>query len=167
MANYIRSVKSISYGTPTGTNTMPGSLTVLPNTVKGSITFEEAEGTYAEFFADQAIAPVARVKTDEGLVTFTCQFYDMDYASLTQFKGGATAGGAGSTKFVPSVGYTDVNKALEILFDTGHKWRLFNASCFARVVGGGGRDKMLAWELKATAQLTTDGAGIMEYGNLT
>ena len=38
MANYIFSIKSVKYGTATGTNTMPatGAMTTLPDTVKGS-----------------------------------------------------------------------------------------------------------------------------------
>ena len=168
MAQYVYSVASMRYGTPTGSNTMPasGTMTALPDTVKGSITIDETEGSVLRFYVDQKKEPVRSIKAEEGEFTLTAQFYDMTFAHLAAFKGGtAPTGTHGTTtpnKFVPSVGYTTVDKALRIVFDSGHVLNLFNASCTSRMTGGGGRDKMLAMEIKAVPQVSADLAGSYE-----
>jgi hypothetical protein len=158
---YIFGVTAIKYGTPTGSNTMPGGLTSLPDTVKGSITFEESEGSFTSFFVDQKKAPIKKVKTEEGEMTFTAQFYDMDGQYLTDFKGGAT----GIAGFELGTDYVTVEKAIEVTFDSGHTLNVYNGGCSARITGGGGRDKMVAWELKVTPQVTANNTGIwgIEY----
>lgn len=155
MAVYIYSITKIEYGTPTGNNTL-GSLTQLPNTVKGSVSIEETEGSSAKFFTDQLKEPVRVVKTEEGEMSVTAQFYDMTGSHLAAFKGGTGASGAG---FTPSVGYTTVEKGIKITFDSGQIIEMYNAACLARYTGGGGRDKMLAWELKMIPQVTLDLSG--------
>lgn len=155
MAVYIYSVTKIEYGTPTGGATL-GSLTQLPDTVKGSITIEETEGSSTKFFVDQKKEPIKVVKTEEGEMAVTAQFYDMTGTFLAAFKGGSSASGAG---FTPSTGYTTVEKGIKITFDSGQVLEMYNAACLARYTGGGGRDKMLAWELKMIPQVTLDGLG--------
>lgn len=156
-------VSGIKYGTPTGLATMPGSLTALPDTVKGSVSIDESEGTFTSFFVDQKKAPIKRVKTEEGEMTITAQFYDLDYANLNVFKGAAASGVTSS--FVIGTDYTTIEKAIEISFDSGHKMRIYNGGCSARIVGGGGRDKMIAWELKITPQVTANNLGIYELAS--
>ena len=155
MAVYIYSVTKIEYGTPTGGATMP-SLSQLPDTVKGSITIEETEGASVKFFVDQKQQPIKVVKTEQGEMAVTAQFYDMTGTYLAAFKGGTSASGAG---FTPAVGYTTVEKAIKVTFDSGQVLSMYNAACLARYTGGGGRDKMLAWELKMIPQVTADLAG--------
>ena len=155
MSNYLFSVKAVKYGTPTGLATLP-DLTTLPDTVKGSVSIDETEGSVTKFFVDQKKEPIKVLKTEEGELTATLQFYDMSYATLAAFKGGH---GAGVTGYTPSTGYTLIEKALEIELDSGHKVNIFNAQCVSRITGGGGRDKMLALEIKATPQLTADSLG--------
>jgi hypothetical protein len=161
MSRYLYSVKSVKYGTVTGTNTIPVSLTQLPDTVKGSVTIDETEGSSVEFKVDQKKNPIKVVKVEEGQLTTVMQFYDFTYNALAAFKGGtsATGGGTGSFAFIPATGYTDVNKALVMELDSGEKLNIYNGNCFARITGGGGRDKMLSWELKVTPQMTADLAG--------
>jgi hypothetical protein len=155
MANYLFSVKSISVGTPTGTATMP-ALTLLPNTVKGSITLDETEGADVKFYVDQLKDPIKQVRTEEGSLVLTAQFYDMSYSNLATLKGGT---GSDGVSYKPSTGFTNVERALRIVLDSGQTLDIYNANCFARITGGGGRDKMLALELKATSQLTDDLGG--------
>lgn len=155
MAVYIYSVTKIEYGTPTGTPTL-GSMTQLPDTVKGSITIEETEGASVKFYVDQKKEPIKVVKTEEGEMAVTAQFYDMSGSFLAAFKGGSAASGAG---FTPSTGYTTVEKGIKITFDSGQVLEMYNAACLARYTGGGGRDKMLSWELKMIPQVTLDGTG--------
>ena len=160
MSRYIYSVKSVKYGTITGTNTIPASLTQLPDTVKGSVNIDETEGSSTKFYVDQKKDPIKVVKVEEGELTTVMQFYDFTYDALAAFKGGTATTGAGTARaFNPATGYTDVNKALVIELDSGEKLNIYNGNCFARITGGGGRDKMLSWELKVTPQMTADLAG--------
>lgn len=156
MAEYIYAVKQMFYGTPTGSNTLPASLSLLPDTVKGTITVEETEGTLTKFWVDQKKEPVRVIKSEEGDFTLTAQFYDFDFEKYAAFKGGVGVAGA---SFTPSTDYTTIDKAFRIVFDSGHVMDIYNGSCVARMTGGGGRDKMFAWELKVTPMLTQDLAG--------
>lgn len=168
MAVYLYGISSVQYGTPaTGIGNFPSGtlLTTAPDTVKGSVTIEETEGSTTDFYVDQKFSPVRQVKTDEGQLTATFQFYDMTFATLAAFKGG-TGNVSGYTH---ATGYTEVFKALCLNLDSGQKLLLYNASCITRLVGGGGRDRMFALEVKATPQLTTDGSidwKIYQYGPL-
>lgn len=155
MAEYLFGITSVKYGEPSGSNTMPSALNTLPNTVKGSVSIDETEGSTTDFMVDQQFSPVRQVKTEEGVLTATMQFYDMAYANVAALKGGS----GDASGYTPATGYTTVNKALEILMDSGQKLLMYNASLVTRIVGGGGRDKMFALEVKATPQLTTDNAG--------
>lgn len=148
----------MSYGTPTGGASMPSGLSALPDTVRGSISIEETEGSVLKFFVDQKKEPVRVIKAEEGEFTMTAQFYDLTFANLAAFKGGTASSGTPQV-FTPSTDYTTVDKALKITFDSGHVMDIFNGSCVARMTGGGGRDKMLAWELKVTPMLSVDLAG--------
>jgi hypothetical protein len=157
MATYIYTVNTVKYGTPTGSNTMPasGSMTTLPNTVKGTVTLEETEGATTKFYVDQQFSPVNEVKTEEGELSSTMQFYDLDFATLAVLKGGV----GNASGYTPATGYTQVKKALEIATTSGHKFEFFNASLISRITGGLARDKMLALEVKATPLMTADNAG--------
>lgn len=155
MAEYLFGITSVKYGVAADTNSMPTSLTPLPNTVKGSVSIDETEGSVTQFFVDQQYSPVREVKTEEGVISAVMQFYDNTFTHIAALKGGT----ADASGYTPATGYTTVNKALEIIMDSGHKLLMYNASITARLVGGGGRDKMFALEMKATPQLTSDSAG--------
>ena len=155
MAIYVYGIQAVSYGTAATTNSMPSSMTTLPNTVKGSVIIDETEGSTTEFFVDQQFAPVKSVKTEEGKLTATMQFYDMTFANIAALKGGT----ADASGYTPATGYVTVEKAIKMTLDSGHTLDMYNASLITRIVGGGGRDKMFALECKATPQLTADNAG--------
>lgn len=164
MANYIYSIKSVKYGTPTGTATMPasGDLTDLGNTVRGSVTIEESEGSVNKFKVDQKVASILELSNGDEELSFVGQFPDVSYANLATLKGGTSSSAGGFNTFTPSTGFTSVQKALELEMDSGHKINIFNAQIFARVVNGGGRDKMVAVAMKATPLITADDAGTWE-----
>jgi hypothetical protein len=155
MAIYLFGISAVKYGTAaTGAGNFPSGvlLTTAPDTVKGSVTIEETEGSKTEFFVDQKFSPVRSVKTDEGKMEATFQFYDMTFATMAAFKGGT----GNTSGYSPATGYTDINMALELSLDSGHKLQMYNANCISRIVGGGGRDKLFALEVKAIPQLTSD-----------
>jgi hypothetical protein len=159
MANYIYSIKSIKYGTPTGVGTMPTAenLTDLGNTVRGSVTIEESEDSVNKFKVDQKRASILELSNGEGELTVNAQFPDVAYATLAELKGGTSSTAGGFNTFTPAVGFTSVQKALECELDSGHKINIFNAQIFSRIVNGGGRDKMVAMALKAVPLITADG----------
>jgi hypothetical protein len=157
MAVYLFGIASVKYGTAaTGANMPSGAaLTSLPDTVKGSVSIDETEGSTTKFFVDQKFSPVRVVKTEEGELTAVMQFYDMTFANMAALKGGT----GNASGYTPATGYTSVDLALELTLDSGHKLQMYNASCITRITGGGGRDKLFALELKATPQMTLDNGG--------
>ena len=157
--NYIYSIKTIKYGAPTGTGTMPasGDLTDLGNTVRGSVTIDETEGTTTPQYVDQKKDPILNLSTGGDELSVVAQFPDISYANLAALKGGTSSTAGGFNTFTPAIGFTSVQKALEVELDSGHKVNIFNAQIFARITGAGGRDKMMAMALKATPLLTADG----------
>jgi hypothetical protein len=163
---FLYGISSVQYGTSaTGFGNFPSGvlLTTAPDTVKGSVTIEESDGSTTEFMVDQKFSPVRVVKTEEGKLSATFQFYDMTYATLAAFKGGT----GNASGYTPATGYTTVDKALAINLDSGQQLLMYNANCITKIVGGGGRDKMFALEVKATPQMTTDNTidwRIRKYG---
>lgn len=155
MAVYVYTVTTVKYADAASSNYSPGSLNTLPNTVRGSVSIDETEGSTTKFWVDQQYSPVRSVKTEEGELSAVMQFYDMTFATLAALKGGT----GNVSGYTPATGYTSVNKYLEINTDSGHKFIMYNAEIQTRVLGGGGRDRMFAVEVKATPQLTTDNAG--------
>ena len=148
---------SVQIGTAASSNYTPASagLTTLPNTVKGSVSIEETEGSTTKFFVDQQFAPVKVVKTEEGELSLTMQLYDMSFANLAMLKGGT----GNASGYAPATGYTTVEKFVQANLDSGHKITMYNAAIITRLTGGGGRDKMFAVETKIVPQLTADNAG--------
>lgn len=155
---YIYAVSSIKYGTPTGLATMPTTLSTLPDTVKGTINIEETEGSFTRFYVDQKKDPIRSVKTEEGEFSMTAQFYDLNPYHLAALKGGTAVTG-GTESFTPSVSYTDVNWAVEVTFSSGHKLEIYNGAFSTRMLGTGGREDMIKYEVKVTPQLAANGLG--------
>lgn len=161
--NYIFSIATAKYGTAATTGSMPTSLTDLGNTVKGSVTIDEAAGTETKFWEDQSSVPVRVAKTEEGELSATMQFYDIPYAVLADLKGGT----GNASGWSPTATFTQVNKAFQITTDSGHKLEIYNGSVIARITGGGGRDKMFAMEVKVTPQVTADGISSYKWSPTT
>lgn len=159
-AELVFAVQAIKYGTPTGAATMPssGAMVTLPDTVRGTITIEEAEGILTPFLVDQKRDPIKNIKTEEGQLLITAQFYDLTVGLLAALKGGAAVTGA-TTSYSPSTGYANVEKAVEIAFESGHKLNIYNGSVRARLTGKGDRASMMMWEIKVAPQITADLAG--------
>lgn len=157
MAVYVFGIASVKYGTAaTGSNMPSGAaLTSLPDTVKGSVTLEESPGSTTKFYVDQQASPVKVVKTEEGEVSAKMQFYDLTFATVAALKGGT----GNASGYTPATGFSQIELALEIATNSGHKFQFYNASIEAHITGGGGRDKLLALELNAIPQMTLDNTG--------
>jgi hypothetical protein len=157
MAVYVFGITSVKYGVAATGSVMPsgGALTLLPNTVKGSVTIEEDAAGVAEFYVDQQSAPVRVVQTELGKVNAKMQFYDMTFATIAAIKGGV----GNATGYAPATGFQLINLALEIQTDSGHKVQFYNAYIEAHITGGGSRDKMFALEMNAIPLMTADLTG--------
>ncbi len=157
MPKYIYAVSAVKYGTSTGTNTMPasGDMTSLPNTVKGSINLEEAEGTMQKFYVDQRAEPIKTIKTEESEMEAVMSFYDLSYATIAAIKGGS----GDASGYTPATGFTLVEKAIEITMESGEIFDFYNSFVAVRIMGAGGRDAMFSMEMKCNPQLTADLAG--------
>lgn len=161
--NYIFSIATAKYGAAAITGSMPTGLTDMGNTVKGSVTIDESAGAEAKFWEDQNPVPVRVVKTEEGELSATMQFYDIAYATLAALKGGT----GNASGWSPTAAFTQVSKAWELTMDSGHKLEIYNGSTIARITGGGGRDKMFSLEVKVTPQITTDGVSSYKWSPTT
>ena len=168
MAVYTYGVTSVKYGTAaTGAGNFPSGvlLTTLPNTVKGSVTLEESVATQAKFYVDQQANPIRVAQTEVSEMSAKMQFYDLTFATIAALKGGT----GNVSGYAPATGFSQINLALEILTDSGHRIQFYNAYIEAHLTGGGGRDKQFALEMNAIPQMTTDNSAswrIHQYGPL-
>ena len=161
---HIYSVKSVKYGTTTGTGTMPasGDLTALPNTEKGSVVIEEAEGTSQAFYEDQNPYPIENIEQELGSFSLVARFNDIQFTTLAAFNGGTgTVSG-----YEPATGWQTTKKALVIETDSGHTFDFRNAQCRVRITGLGGRDKLASMELKAMPLICADGSAPYKINKL-
>lgn len=159
MAIYTYSVKTTRYGTPTGSNTMP-ALTALPKNVKGTITLDEGDPSFTSIFEEQSMAPLRKVQTAAGDVSFKMQFHDLTYATIAALKGGSAVGAA--TGYQAPTDFADINKAIQVEFDSGQYFNYYNAAIAAKIVGSGARDGFIALDVTVMPQMSADGKGIWE-----
>ncbi len=165
----IHIVKKLRYGTPTGTDTMPVSLTELPNTVKGSVTMDESDPTFQDFFEDQIESPIDSVEVEKGDVDFKASFYQFDYDMLAALKGGTSVAAVPSTspaKWKNGVVYQTKKLALQVETESGHYLNFYNARLFVKIVGGGGRDQKLMIAMVIRPLATEDRAGDWEISDI-
>ncbi|MGV8136489.1 MAG: hypothetical protein AB2L20_14870 [Mangrovibacterium sp.] len=165
----IYAVKTIKHGTPTGTVTMPTPLTALPETVRGSISMDEGDPTYQDFFTDQTMPPIDSVQVSEGETTFTTQFHNVLFADLEALKGGesvAAVAGTSAAKWKKGVTFRNDKLAIQIETESGHFFNFYNARIFAKITGGGGRDSGFTLQVNIKPLVTADGAGDWEISDV-
>lgn len=162
MANYIYKIKSVKYGTATGSNTMPasGSLTALPYTVKGSVVLTESDSETQEFEVDQLTDPIMVVATKAGKLTAEMKFYDMDYTAMAALKGGV----GNASGYAPASGAVNVLKAIQIDTVSGHRFDFYNGHMQTKIGSAGSSDGLMTLDTKVTALASTDGAGSWHVG---
>lgn len=159
---YAYGIKSVKFGTPTGTDEMPGTLTAWAQTVAGSLTISEDEAQTKDFNVEEATTPVISIVTDVGALTATWRGYDLTPTLIALVKGG-TAGtdGSGETAVVTYAGPVSVatmNLALEITTTNNAVFQIYKAAVLARFDGGIGRENLLEVEVRAIAQDPGDGS---------
>jgi hypothetical protein len=160
---YAYGIKSVKFGTPTGTATMPtaGAMTTWAQTVAGSLTLSEDEATTKEFKVEETTSPVKEIVTDAGALTAQWRAYDLTPTYLTVVKGGvggtAGTGAARMLTYDGPTSVTDQELALEITTTNNIVFSIYKASVIARLDGGVGRENLLEVEVRAKALDPGDG----------
>lgn len=153
MAKYSIGLKSVKFGTPTGTVTMPVTMTAFANTVEGSMTIEETEAETKQFRVDELAAPIRESVVRSGNMTLKWKAYDIDPAIIAVVKSGT----ATSTKFSAAAQDAIIEKALEVTSDDNVVFTIPKASIKARITGQIGGEDMIQLEVSATAIDPGDG----------
>ncbi|MDX9847468.1 MAG: hypothetical protein RBT74_10855 [Tenuifilaceae bacterium] len=159
---YTLGLKWVKFGTPTGTATMPATLTDFAKTVKGSMTVDESESTIKDFNVEEVDAPVRQAITENGKLTLVWKAYNLDPEIIAAVKGGTST----ATKFSAPAKSVIIEKALEVKSIDNVVFAIPKASIVARVTGQIGTDDMLQLEVKATAIDPGDGGSpwFIEHG---
>lgn len=164
---YTIGLKSVKFGTPTGTVAMPASLTAFAKTVKGSMTIEESEPTITDFKVEELSAPIKQAITEDGVLTVTWRCYDLNPEIIKVVKGGE--GTTVSKKYSAPAKSVIMEKGLELTSDDNMVFAIPKASIVARITGQVGSDDMIQLEVKATAIDPGDGGSpwYIEHGVTT
>ena len=147
MPKYSIGLKSVKFGTPTGSDTMPATMTAWAQTVQGSMTIEESEAEVKNFKVEEVSSPVKQAIVEDGVLTLTWKAYDIDPAIVAVVKNGT----ATATKFSAAANSEIIEKALEVTTDDDVKFTIPKASIVARLTGAIGGEDMIQMEVKATA----------------
>lgn len=156
---YVFGVKSVKFGTPTGSDEMPGSLTAFAQTVAGSLTLSEDEAQTKDFNVEEVTTPVKTIVTSVGALTATWRAYDLSPATLALVKGGTSTTPAAPAAHTYDGPLSVVAKdlALEITTTNDVVIKVYNAAVLARFDGSVGRENLLELEISAIAQDPGDG----------
>lgn len=149
MAKYVYGIKSVKFGTPTGSATMPVTLTAWAQTVEGSFTLSESEATSKEFKVEETATPVKSIVSEYGSLSGTWRAYDLTPSLIETVKGGD--GHTDAKKFEAPGSPTTIELALEIETTDGAKFNIYKAAIIARLDGAITRGDILQMEVKATA----------------
>jgi hypothetical protein len=161
MPKYSLGLKSVKFGTPTGTSAMPETMESFAQTIRGSMTFSESEVTVKEFYVEEQDAAVEQTITESSKLEVTWKAYDLSSVFLKRVKGGPATESSENTKEswkAPSKTVL-MKLALEVTSDSGAKYLIPRASIRGRLDGSVGREDMLSIEVKATALDPGDGEG--------
>lgn len=155
---YVYGIKSVKFGTPTGSSGMPAAsaLTAWAQTVQGSMTLTEAEATMKDFNVEETTTPVKTIVTDAGALSAKWRAYDITPSLVALVKGGTSGtAGAGSAAMVTYAGPTQVvavDLALEIVTTNNAVIAVYKAAVVARFDGAISRENLLEMEVTAKAQ---------------
>lgn len=162
---YAYGIASVKFGTPTGSSTMPGSLTQWAQTVQGTLTLSEDESQTKKFFVEETTTPVHIVITEAGALNIRWRAYDLTPATIAIVKGG-TAGtdGSGVSTMKTYAGPTSISTmelALQVNTTNGVVFNIYKTAVIARFDSSLSREQLLEVEVQATA--LDPGSGTSPY----
>lgn len=161
----IYSVKKTRYGVPTGTTTMPGTLTELGENVKGQITLNESDPSLTTIRTEQGYTPRRVIVSEPGQLDFTLQYHDLSFAALAALKGGeavAAVPGSSAAAWKPGMTFETPELAFQVETESGQFFNFYNARVIATLGGAGTRDGFFYVQVKVYPQVTADKAGDWE-----
>jgi hypothetical protein len=150
---YAYGIASVEYGTPTGTATMPGSVTQWAQTVEGSFTLSEDESQTKDFKVEEVTTPVKSIVTEAGSLKIKWRAYDITPSLVAIMKGGTAGTEAGPPAYLTYDGPTSVaakDLALRITTTNGVIFNIYKAACVGRFDGSLSRTDLLEMEVSAT-----------------
>ena len=156
---YAYGIASVKFGTPTGSNSMPGEVTAWAQTVEGSLTLSEDEATMKDFKVEETTTPVKSIVTDVGALTAKWRAYDISVEMIETVKGGTGTESEAPTDhtYAGPVQVVAQDLALEITTTNGVVIEIYNAAVVARFDGSISRESLLEMEVTAKAQDPGDG----------
>ncbi|PZX18108.1 hypothetical protein LX69_01145 [Breznakibacter xylanolyticus] len=157
MAKYSFGLKTVKFGTPTGTVAMPAVLEQFAMTVKGSLKLSESEASLKEFYVEEQSAPVEQVIAEDSQLTAEWQCYDIAPAIITKVKGGTVTAGETSDTWAAPGSSSIIKLAVELETASGVKVLIPKASVVARFDGAMGKEELLMMSIKLTALDPGDG----------
>lgn len=165
MEKEIYSVKASRFGTPTGTVSMPASMTEMGENVRDSITLEETEPTLVKIRTEQGATPRRVVVSEPGETSITLQYHDMSYDNLAALKGGesiAAVPGTSAAAWKPGMTFESPELGYQVETDSGEYFNFYNARIVATIGGSGSRAGFFYVQVKVYPQVTADKTGSWE-----
>lgn len=159
---YIYGIKSIKFGTPTGSATMPVTLTQWAQTVKGSFTLSEAESQTKKFNVEETTTPVKEVVSDAGALSAKWRAYDMTPSLIAIVKGGTAGSETGYLTYAGPTSVAAVELAVQIESTNGAIVNVYKMSILARFDSAISAEQMLEMEVSGTA--LDPGSSASPYG---
>jgi len=156
-------IKSIKFGTPTGSNTMPVTLTLWAQTVRGSFTLSEEAAQTKQYKVEEATAPIKETVTDAGALTGKWRAYDLSPALIAVVKGGVATTPAAPTAhtYDGPVSVVPLELALEVVTTNNITINIYKASVLARFDGSLSAEDLL--QIEVTAKALDPGNGTSPY----
>jgi hypothetical protein len=159
---YAYGIASVKFGTPTGSATMPQSLTAWAQTVKGSLTISEAESQTKKFHVEETTTPVKEVVSDAGALSVKWRAYDITPSLVEIVKGGTAGSGTGVLTYAGPTSVAAKELALEITTTNGVVWNIYKCSILARFDSAISAEQLLEMEVSGTA--LDPGSNASPYG---
>lgn len=165
---YLYGIKSVKFGTPTGSSTMPvaSAMTAWAQTVRGSFTLSEDEAQKKEFKVEETSTAIKEIVTDAGSLTGKWRAYDVTPTLVAVVKGGtagtAGVGSAATVTYAGPVSVVAMELALEVTTTNDAVINIYKASVLGRFDGGVSAESLL--EMEVTAKALDPGAGTSPYG---
>lgn len=150
---YAYGIKTVKYGTPTGSSTMPETLTQWAQTVEGSFKLSEAESQQKNYKVEETTTPVATTVTDPGVTEMKWRAYDITPSLVAIMKGGTAGSEVGPPAYLTYAGpvtVATVNLAIQIVTTNDVVFNFYKVACLCRFDGELSRNNLFEMEVGGT-----------------
>ena len=147
---YLWGIKSVKYGTPTGSNTMPVTLTQLPFTVEGSFNLAEEDDTLKDFRVEESVVPVKQLTEKAGLINLEWKIYELTPAKVAILKEGTAGSETGFLTFAGPTTKALKELAIQIESDNGVIFNFYKVALSANMASPLTRGELMTLGIKGT-----------------